>query len=77
MKWSNKIGRVWRTIDGTTRARVYYWIRQEINGRYIVGYYAFNRDIQRQGVSFKTLSEAKAYCKRLDDSAVVIEAVNA
>ena len=77
MKWSNKIGRVWTTRAGTTKARAYYWIRQEMSGRYVAGYYAFNRDIQRQGVSFESLSEAKAYCKRLDDSAVVIEAVNA
>lgn len=76
MQWLGGSG-YWQTIDGTTKARRYYWVLREYDGRYIVGYFAFNRDIQRQGVSFKSVGEAKAYCKRLDDSAVVIEAINA
>lgn len=76
MKWLGGSG-YWQTIDGTTKAHQYYWVARENSGRYIVGYFAFNRDIQRQGVSFESVGEAKAYCKRLDDNAVVIEAVNA
>lgn len=77
MKWHTKRGRVWRTIDGTTKARAYYWIRQDGQGIYRVGYYAFNREIERQGVVFGSLNEAKFYLKDLDDSTLVIEAVYA
>jgi RimJ/RimL family protein N-acetyltransferase len=76
MKWLGGCG-YWQTMDGTTKARKYYWVARENNGSYVVGYFAFNRDVQRRGISFESLSEAKNYCKTLDDSTLVIEAVNA
>jgi len=77
MKWSGKWGRVWTTLNGTTRARAYYWIRQDGQGVYRVGYYAFNREIECQNIVFRSLGEAKSYLKNMDDNTLVIEAVNA
>jgi len=76
MKWLGGCG-YWQTIEGTTKARKYYWVGRENNGVYFVGYFGFGRDVQCQNVSFESLNEAKAYCEKLDDEAVIIEATNA
>jgi hypothetical protein len=77
MKWTTKRGRVWRTLEGTSKACAYYWVMREVNGQYVAGRYWFNRDVQYQNISFDSLAKAKAFCKMKDDTALVIEAVNA
>jgi hypothetical protein len=75
MKWHIVRGRVSRTVNGTTKARAYYWVRRDDVRVFRVGYYAFNRDIECQGKVFTTLNKARAYCKELDDNTLVIKAI--
>jgi hypothetical protein len=81
IKWTTRRGRVWRTINGTTEGRLYYWIRIDNTRDYKVGYYAFGREVERQGKSFVSLGEAKAYVADYDanivDSIIVEEPFNA
>lgn len=77
MKWTTRRGRVWRTLEGTTRACAYYWVKREINGQYVAGRYWFNRDVQYLNITFNSLAKAKAFCKMKDDSALIIEEMRA
>jgi hypothetical protein len=75
MKWHAVRGRVSKTIDGTTRARAYYWTRRDGVRDFKAGYYGFGREIEFYGKTFKTLNEARTYCAQKDADALIIEAV--
>jgi hypothetical protein len=42
---------------------------------FVAGYYGFGRDIQFQGLTFRTAGEAKNYCAVKDAQTLVIEEV--
>ncbi|NDB36357.1 MAG: hypothetical protein EB023_13695 [Flavobacteriia bacterium] len=73
MKWLARRGRVYKSINGTAKAHLFYWVKQEGAYNFVAGYYGFGRDIQFQGLTFRTAGEAKNYCEIKDKEAVVIE----
>jgi hypothetical protein len=75
MKWHIRRGRVYKSINGTAKAHLYYWIKQEKAYHFVAGYYGFGKEIEFQGLVFKTAGEAKNYCAVKDAQAVVIEEV--
>jgi hypothetical protein len=76
MKWHIRRGRVYKSINGTAKAHLFYWVKQEGAYHFVAGYYGFGQDVQFQGLTFKTAGEAKNYCTAKDAAAVVIEAVS-
>ena len=85
MKWGNKIGRIYRSKHGTTRAHLYYWIRHEGVRHFEAGYYGFGKEITfldthynlGQPRRFSTVGEAKRFCEKRDANDVIIEGVTA
>lgn len=81
MKWLSKRGRIYRTQEGTTRAHLYYWIRHEGVKHFEAGYYGFGKEITfldthynlGKARRFSTVGEAKRFCEKRDNEAVVIE----
>ena len=73
MKWHIRRGRVYKSINGTAKAHLFYWVKQEGAYHFVAGYYGFGRDIQFQGLTFRTAGEAKNYCAMKDKEAVIIE----
>jgi hypothetical protein len=53
----------------------FYWVKQEGAFHFVAGYYGFGRDIQFQGLTFRTAGEAKNYCAVKDAQTLVIEEV--
>ena len=82
MRWNKpRAGRVyWQTSKrGTARARLYYFITQHGTGdsSYAVGYYGYvDQIVMKSAGTFNTAQEARAYCERIDQEAVIIEAVS-
>jgi hypothetical protein len=77
MKWGTRIGRIQKSIDGTARAHLYYWIRRDDAHNWKAGRYWFNQEVEYQGKVFRTPAQARAYCERMDREAIIIEAVTA
>ena len=77
MKWHIRRGRIYKSINGTAKAHLFYWVKQEGAYHFVAGYFGFGQDVQFQGLTFKTVGEAKNYCAAKDAAAVVIEGVSA
>lgn len=77
MKWNSKIGKIYTTQRGTTRAHLYYYIRHEGAHTFKAGRFWFNREVDYERESFTTLATAKRYCEMKDREAVIIEEVSA
>jgi hypothetical protein len=77
MKWHIRRGRIYKSINGTAKAHLFYWVKQEGAFNFVAGYYGFGQDVQFQGLTFRTAGEAKNYCAVKDAQAVVIEEVRA
>jgi hypothetical protein len=66
-----------RTKYGSSRAHKYYYIWEKEEGKWTAGRNWFNREIDYQGLTFRTSAEARAYCEKKDREAVIIEEVTA
>ena len=75
MKWHTRRGRIYKSINGTAKAHLFYWVKQEGAYHFVAGYYGFGKDIQFRNLVFKTAGEAKNYCAVKDAEAVVITEV--
>ena len=75
MKWHTRRGRVYKSINGTAKAHLFYWVKQEGAYHFVAGYYGFGKDIQFRNLVFRTAGEAKNYCAVKDAEAVVITEV--
>jgi hypothetical protein len=80
MKWNNE-GKMWQQSKrGTARARELYFITRYGTGsaEWAVGYRGYGRLVEMKSAgTFKTAREARAYCEKIDISAVIIEEVSA
>lgn len=83
MKWDKKLehnylGIVQYTVEGTTKAHAYYYIKQATGfyHGYVVGRYTFGKTIDYREW-FSTLAEARAFAKEIDESTLVIVEVRA
>jgi hypothetical protein len=80
MQW-NKPNNMWQQSKrGTSRAREFYFVTTHGTGsnEWGVGYKGFGRLVEmRSAGTFKTASEARAYCERIDNEALIIEEVRA
>jgi hypothetical protein len=81
MLWNIKRGRVYISKQGTAKAHLYYWVRHQGVGHFEAGYYGYGKEItfldRGEPRRFKTIGEAKAYCERKDNEAIIITAVTA
>lgn len=79
MKWGNKIGRIYATKRGTARIHAQYWVKHNGVNNFTAGYEGFGMLVTfTQGGKdriFSTVGEAKAYCEKKDNEAVLIEEV--
>ena len=75
MKWHIRRGRLYKSINGTAKAHLFYWVKQEAAYHFVAGYYGFGREIQFRNLVFRTAGEAKNYCAAKDEEAVVITEV--
>jgi hypothetical protein len=80
MKWNTE-GKKWQqTKRGTTRAREMYFITRHGTGsnEWAVGYKGYGRLVEMKSAgTFKSASDARAYCEQLDAAAVIIEEITA
>jgi hypothetical protein len=76
MKWYVKRGRMYKSVNGTARAHLYYWVRHNGVRSFSAGYYGYGREIEFMP-HFSTVQQAKAYCEKTDANAFIIEEVTA
>ena len=79
MEWQAKRGRIHKSVNGTAKAHLYYWVRHNGVRSFNAGYHGFGLDVtylaMGKMLNFSTLAEAKAYCLKKDNEAVLIEAM--
>jgi hypothetical protein len=81
MEWHIKRGRIHKSVNGTAKAHLYYWVRHNGVKSFTAGYYGFGIEVTFTAMgaplNFSTVGEAKAYCSKKDNEALIIEAVTA
>ena len=80
MKWNSDWTGWQQSHEGTAKARRYYFVTNRFsdNGKWEAGYYGFRKEIIMKSAGlFDTAREARAYCEKIDNEAVIIEAVTA
>ena len=80
MKWTSDWTGWQQSKIGTARARRYYFVTNQLsdNRKWQAGYYGFGKQVVMKSAGlFDTAREARAYCEKIDNEAVIIEAVTA
>jgi len=80
MKWnsaSTSQMQFQKSKSGTARAHLYYFVFK-YGKEYAVGYYGYGEQIQmRSAGTFPTAQEARAFCEKYDNEALIIEEMTA
>ena len=78
MRWNSE-GKAWQQSKrGTSRAREFYFVTTHGTGSgvWAVGYRGFGQlVVMGSAGTFKTAREARAYCEKIDNEALIIEEV--
>ena len=78
MKWNKQGAQFQTSRRGTTRAHEYYFVTTISAGGkgWITGYKGYGQQvIMKSAGTFNTAQEARAYCEKIDNEAVIIEEI--